>query len=162
MLRSTVACVLAVLIAAIQVAQVRPERADDPDLAALLGDPGARYVHQQWTVEDGLPVNALTGIVQTADGWLWIGSFDGLLRYDGVRFTRFDTVAAPALRSNRAVQLMADPNGGLWILSEQGHLTHYASGRFRAVDRRSRRSSLSLASARPGPAPSARPWSWCR
>ncbi len=37
------------------------------------------FVHQQWTVEDGLPVNNLTDVVQTPDGWLWIASFDGLL-----------------------------------------------------------------------------------
>ncbi len=111
--------------------------AEDPD--ALVAEPATRLLHQRWTVAEGLPVNALTDVVQTADGWLWIASFDGLLRFDGVRFTRFDTVAAPALGSNRIVQLLADGDGRsvatrLWILSEQGHLARYGGGRFDAVE----------------------------
>ncbi len=92
------------------------------------------FIHQHWTVDDGLPVNALNDVVQTADGWLWLGTFDGLLRFDGAAFTRFDTVVAPALRSNRIVQLLADRDGSLWSLSEQGHLTRTSGSRFHAVE----------------------------
>ncbi len=99
----------------------------------LLPDPSTRFVHQQWTVEDGLPVNALTDVVQTPDGWLWIASFDGLLRFDGVRFTRFDTASVPELASNRIVKLELGAGGTLWILPEEGHPTRWTEGRFHAT-----------------------------
>ncbi|MCP3962057.1 MAG: response regulator [bacterium] len=106
-----------------------------PDAYDAAGDDGPTgFVHRQWTVADGLPVNALTDVAQTSDGWLWIGSFDGLVRFDGSSFTRYDTVAAPALRSNRIVHLIADDEGGLWILTEQGHVTRYAGGVFQAIE----------------------------
>ncbi len=99
----------------------------------LLPDPSTRFVHQQWTVEDGLPVNTLNDVVQTPDGWLWIASFDGLLRFDGVRFTRFDTQGVPELASNRIVELELGAGGTLWILPERGHPTRWAEGRFHAI-----------------------------
>ncbi len=99
----------------------------------LLPDPGARFVHQQWTVEDGLPVNALTDVVQTPDGWLWISSFDGLVRFDGVRFTRFGTASVPELASNRIVDLEVRGRT-LWIFPERGHPSRWAEGRFHAVE----------------------------
>lgn len=100
---------------------------------SLLPDPATRFVHQQWTVEDGLPVNNLNDVVQTPDGWLWIASFDGLLRFDGARFTRFDTRAVPELASNRIVKLEVGAGGTLWILPERGHPTRWAEGRFHAI-----------------------------
>ncbi|MDA8019936.1 MAG: hypothetical protein MPN21_21055 [Thermoanaerobaculia bacterium] len=92
-----------------------------------------RFVHRMWTVDDGLPVNNLTDIEQTPDGWLWIGTFDGLLRFDGAQFFRYDSLNTPALGSNRIVELLRDAGGALWILSEQGHLTRYRDGEFEPV-----------------------------
>ena len=46
-----------------------------------------RYVTQQWTVADGLPVNAVSDVTQTEDGYLWLATFDGLVRFDGAQFT---------------------------------------------------------------------------
>src|SRR5207302_11492032 len=50
----------------------------------------AQYRFDRWTANNGLPQNAVYSILQTKDGYLWLTTLDGLVRYDGVRFTVFD------------------------------------------------------------------------
>jgi len=47
------------------------------------------YSHRIWRIEDGLPQNKIQAIAQTPDGYLWVGTSEGLARFDGVRFHRF-------------------------------------------------------------------------
>ena len=49
------------------------------------------YGFDVWTTANGLPQNTVTGVTQTPDGYLWLSTFDGLARFDGVRFTIFDS-----------------------------------------------------------------------
>ena len=85
------------------------------DAAAL----GAQdYVVDTWQTEDGLPQNSVTSLAQTRDGYLWVGTQDGLARFDGVRFVPFDAHNTPAIRNSRIVQLFEDRKGALWIGTE--------------------------------------------
>ncbi|MEN8143784.1 MAG: two-component regulator propeller domain-containing protein [Gemmatimonadota bacterium] len=95
---------------------------------SLYTDPG--YVHEQWTIADGLPVNSINDILQTRDGYLWVATFDGLVRFDGSRFTVFNSGNSEGLPSNRIVRLLEDRMGTIWLLTEQGHLVRFGSGRF--------------------------------
>ena len=63
--------------------------------------PSSPFLITRWTTENGLPQNSVAAIVQTPDGYLWLGTFGGLVRFDGVKFTVFSSVNTPALRSNR-------------------------------------------------------------
>ena len=70
--------------------------------AALALDPHRslhQYVHRVWQTEHGLPQNTVFAIAQTPDGYLWVGTQEGLGRFDGVRFTIFDPTNTPALAS---------------------------------------------------------------
>jgi ligand-binding sensor domain-containing protein len=58
-----------------------------------------QYTHQAWRTEEGLPQNSVQAIAQTRDGYLWLGTQEGLVRFDGVRFAVFDQKNVPALRS---------------------------------------------------------------
>ena len=49
------------------------------------------YFTRVWGTEDGLPNDAVTAVVQAHDGYLWLATYDGLVRFDGVTFTRFDS-----------------------------------------------------------------------
>ena len=49
------------------------------------------WVHESWTVKDGLPVNSFSTIIQDRTGYIWAATFDGLVRFDGVRFTVFNS-----------------------------------------------------------------------
>ncbi|MGI8494864.1 MAG: ligand-binding sensor domain-containing protein, partial [Pyrinomonadaceae bacterium] len=94
----------------------------------------AEFRIDRWTTAEGLPQNTVNSIVQTRDGYLWIGTFGGLARFDGVRFTVFNTVNAPALKSSRITALHEDRAGILWAATETGDISCYQNGAFRSFD----------------------------
>jgi|GEM_PF-269279 len=112
-----------------------PDRTDRTDPTDRGGAPfvASGLVHEQWTVEDGLPVNALTQVIQTRDSYLWIATFDGLVRFDGVRFTVFNTARTPALRNNRIVALHEAADGTLWIRTLTGDLVRRRAGELTTI-----------------------------
>lgn len=90
------------------------------------------YFVRNLLVEDGLPEDSVTAVVQTHDGYLWMGTYSGLARYDGVRFTVFDSANTPELPSSRITCLFEDKEGVLWMGHEAGELTcRDGAGKFR-------------------------------
>jgi signal transduction histidine kinase/ligand-binding sensor domain-containing protein len=79
-----------------------------------LNRPIKSLYHTRWTVRDGVP-NDIVAIQQTQDGYLWLGTGEGLFRFDGVRFERFKPSQETELFSGRISALLATPDGGLWI-----------------------------------------------
>src|SRR5215813_12874770 len=90
----------------------------------------AQYRFDHWTADNGLPQNTIRDIVQTRDGYLWLTTFDGLVRFDGVRFTVFDQGNTPGLRSNRFTALYEDRDGTLYAGTEDQGLAVYRNGVF--------------------------------
>jgi signal transduction histidine kinase/ligand-binding sensor domain-containing protein len=98
-------------------------------------DPGlavSHYLHTSWTQEEGADLPGVQAISQTSDGYLWLGTSTGLIRFDGLRFFHWAPPGAEKLRSNDIRLLMAASQGGLWIGSalginrlDRGHLTDY-------------------------------------
>ena len=66
---------------------------------------GPNYFTRTWQVEQGLPQNKVTAVVQARDGYLWAGTYNGLARFDGVRFTVYDDNNTPELHSRRITSL---------------------------------------------------------
>jgi signal transduction histidine kinase/ligand-binding sensor domain-containing protein len=93
----------------------------------------AQYRVETWTTDNGLPQNSVRSIIQTRDGYLWLTTFDGLVRFDGVRFTVFDKSNTKGLSSNRFVSLYEDKDGTLWIGTGDGGLTFYRDGVFKSL-----------------------------
>ena len=85
---------------------------------------------KSWTIRSGLPQNEVTALEQARDGRLWIATFGGLARFDGLRFEVFDLTTNPGLGSNRIVCLHETRDGTLWIGSEEGGLVRFADGEF--------------------------------
>ena len=85
------------------------------------------------TIEDGLPQNSVTDIEQTRDGYLWLATFGGLVRFDGVRFTVFDR-RTPGIESVRTRALHEDASGTLWAGTDDGMLIRFRHGGFTTFD----------------------------
>ena len=86
------------------------------------------YLVDNWDTENNLPSSTVTSIVQTPDGYLWVGTYNGLARFDGARFVAYDPVQNPALGQARVQGLFLDANGTLWINTFRGGLTSYRAG----------------------------------
>src|ERR1700726_3547676 len=82
-----------------------------------------QYSTSVWTQQQGLPQDAVRAIAQTTDGYLWLGTDEGIARFDGYEFVSFNRErGAPA--SSAISALAAGRDGSLWIGSRNG-LTHY-------------------------------------
>ncbi len=94
--------------------------------------PITQYRHDVWGIEEGLPQNTVPAIVQTRDGYLWLGTELGLARFDGLQFKVFDKDNTPALKSNSIYALLEDRHGNLWIGTNGGGLTRFHDGKFQS------------------------------
>lgn len=119
--RTALACVVALCAPAAPVAAL---------------DPGKRitqYVHGAWSVEDGLPSSSITAMVQGEDDSLWIGTNNGLVRFDGLRFTVYNRRSAPALPSASIAALVQVPGGELFVATLGGGVVRHREGRFESL-----------------------------
>lgn len=114
-------CASALLLASPAVLALNPDKVP------------SQYVLNTWQISDGLPQNSPIAIEQSHDGYLWIGTQEGLARFDGVRFAVFDRRNTPAITSNLITALRADSRGRLWIgtgaglaILERGAFRHFA------------------------------------
>ncbi|HVM47522.1 MAG TPA: two-component regulator propeller domain-containing protein [Candidatus Acidoferrum sp.] len=86
-----------------------------------------------WRTESGLPQNTVTGIAQTPDGYLWVSTFDGVARFDGMHFRTFNAGNTPALGSGRIRFLFQGRDGVLWLAPQEGGLVRLENGNFSPV-----------------------------
>ena len=87
-----------------------PTRFDDP------------FLVDAWEAEDGLPGNSVRSLAQTPDGYLWVGTFSGLARFDGLTFKVFDRSTSPALPGSAVINMFVDSQGRLWASTDDGLL----------------------------------------
>jgi len=83
--------------------------------ASAANPPASSFIVDSWTTEEGLPQNSVTTVLQTRDGYLWFGTLNGLVRFDGLKFSVFDESNTLGLESGRVVKLFEDRHGQLWI-----------------------------------------------
>ena len=91
---------------------------DLPAASGNVAGAGGPYRIKVWETEDGLPRNSVLAITQTRDGYLWLGTPNGLVRFDGIRFTVFEENNTPGLKSSRILSLFEDSRSNLWIGTE--------------------------------------------
>ena len=95
-------------------------------------DPGralSQYIHRSWQTAQGLPQNSVLSLAQTPDGYLWLGTEEGLVRFDGVRFTVFDKKTA-GFKNNMVLALLVDHNRDLWLGTFGGGIARLHQGKF--------------------------------
>ena len=86
------------------------------------------FIVDVWNTEDGLPQSSVIALTQTHDGYLWLGTLNGLVRFDGKTFTRFNVNNTPGLPSNRIVFLFEDSQKILWVGTETAGLCSVKNG----------------------------------
>ena len=118
---TTIAIARLMLYAVILLAVCHHAAALDPSLDLT------QYVHTAWTARDGLR-GSVRSIVQTPDGYLWMGTEFGLVRFDGVRFTPWSPPPGQHLPSTEILSLLASRDGTLWIGTLEG-LASWKDGR---------------------------------
>jgi ligand-binding sensor domain-containing protein len=100
---------------------------------------GARnreYARRVWRTQDGLPENQIQAISQTQDGYLWIGTAGGLVRFDGARFTVYNRSNTPEFVNDSVRALFCTGEGSLWIGTDGGGLMRFQNGSFRSYGER--------------------------
>ncbi len=101
--------------------------------ASLAPDkPIHQFAFQNWQVAQGLPINVILSMAQTPDGYIWLGTEEGLARFDGVRFESFNRQNS-LLSDNYIESLLTDHTGALWIGTRNG-LNRLERGRFFVYD----------------------------
>ena len=90
------------------------------------------YTIRSWQSQDGLPEDTVQAFAQTPDGYLWVGTSGGLLRFDGARFRLFAHENTPAFGENSVFSLLASRDGRLWIGTDGSGLIELRDGIFTA------------------------------
>jgi ligand-binding sensor domain-containing protein/signal transduction histidine kinase len=99
-----------------------------PAAALNPAQPLRQYGQQLWQTDNGLTQNTVHAIRQTRDGYLWLATDGGLVRFDGADFTVFDRHSAPAMRSNLIAALEETADGALWAATADGLLRRSQGG----------------------------------
>ncbi|MBI5084690.1 MAG: PAS domain S-box protein [Acidobacteria bacterium] len=109
-------------------------------IALLLGPPAAlcldphraisQYALDHWQAREGLEQSTVQAIAQTQDGYLWLGTRNGLVRFDGARFRVFSSKTTPEMAHENISDLAVTPDGTLWVGMSQGGLLKYRGGKF--------------------------------
>src|SRR5687768_14136220 len=84
------------------------------------------FLVRSWQTREGLPQNSVQALLQTEEGYLWVGTRGGLARFDGVRFTTYGLTAG--LKSLHISDLASDGKGGIWIGTIGGGLSRWRDG----------------------------------
>src|SRR5690242_5253029 len=107
-----------VVCASVLAATVEMAAAQTAQQPAL--KPLSQYHQESWQTRDGLPTNGIRALAQDADGFLWLGTEEGLVRFDGVAFRTFDRNSTPALKATDVTALFVDRGRRLWIGTDDG------------------------------------------
>ena len=93
----------------------------------------SQEIRKSWQIENGFPGGAVSAFAQTEDGYLWIGTDKGLIRFNGSDFQTFEQLNPSSVQINSVLKLVADPDGDLWILLYNTELLHFKDGRIDLV-----------------------------
>ncbi len=97
-------------------------------ITALGGEPNSAWYERAWESADGLPDNDVSGVAQTPDGYLWVATAGGLMRFDGVRFQEFPMTSLNKVPNRVVRAMLLDRSGRLWLDMDRGPVVCIAPG----------------------------------
>lgn len=96
--------------------------------------PRNNYKIDVWKTENGLPSATIYAVTQTRDGYLWIGTQGGLVRFDGLNFVTFDRYNTPELKRDDIYKFFIDREGSLWMIIFDFGVVRYKDGKFTSLE----------------------------
>ncbi|RLE34156.1 MAG: hypothetical protein DRJ61_05760 [Acidobacteria bacterium] len=115
-------------LAVLMAISLSPANAQPPE------EQSHQFITRQWTTNDGLPQNSVNAILQDAQGYLWIATYGGLARFDGVRFEMFESADNPGLPNDRILTVSSSNDGRLSVGTEESGIAYYSEGIFTPFD----------------------------
>lgn len=91
------------------------------------------FVVSQFGLKAGLPQSSVNDIIQTEDGYIWLATYGGLVRFDGLSFTTFNRSNSEGMGSDRIMHLHEDKEGTIWLSTETGFTT-FKGGKFKSFE----------------------------
>jgi ligand-binding sensor domain-containing protein/signal transduction histidine kinase len=95
---------------------------------------GSPFIVDSWNNKEGLPQSSVISLIQTRDGYLWLGTLNGLVRFDGSHFAIFDENNTPGLGSGRIVRLFEDSHTNFWVGTDTAGVTMIQNGKVENFD----------------------------
>ncbi|UCH98768.1 MAG: hypothetical protein JSV88_26780, partial [Candidatus Aminicenantes bacterium] len=117
--RQFFACLLLLLVLAVENFALVPNVAID------------KYIHRQWSTKDGLPQDTVTCFAQDLKGFIWLGTDNGLARFDGNDFKIFNKTNTEEIKNNSITSLYVSADGTLWIGTNGGGIAVFKDNRFK-------------------------------
>ncbi|MDT4968391.1 MAG: hypothetical protein QOJ64_3128, partial [Acidobacteriota bacterium] len=93
----------------------------------------SQYLHDSWGTERGLPGETITAFAQTSDGYLWIGTDRGLVRFDGFNFQQLERARPDPILTGPVRTLLVDASDNLWILLQDTQVFRYHNGNLELI-----------------------------
>jgi ligand-binding sensor domain-containing protein/signal transduction histidine kinase len=90
-----------------------------------------QYNLETWSTDNGLPTNSLLSLCQSKNGYIWIGSYDGLIRFDGQRFKIYHQYNAEELKTNNIRRIIESDDGTIWMATQGSGLVSFKNGKFK-------------------------------
>jgi len=88
------------------------------------------FQHNAWTIDEGLPMNTVNAVIQTPDGYLWVGTESGLCRFDGIWFETFNQENTPTFCGSVITSFLVDKTGSLWVATRGDGVIRYQNNAF--------------------------------
>jgi signal transduction histidine kinase/ligand-binding sensor domain-containing protein len=103
-----------------------------PSPAACAQETNTAWLNRPWQSDDGLPDDSVAGVAQTRDGFLWLGTPSGLVRFDGLRFETFPLTNVIAPPNKGIILMQESARGGLWLVMDRGAVVYLNADASRA------------------------------
>ena len=110
----------------------------------------SQYLHDSWGTERGWPGGSITAITQTSDGYLWIGTDQGLVRFDGLNFHHFERALPNPILIGPVRSLLVDASDNLWVLLQNTQVLRYYNGNFELIRGEAENGTTAMARATSG------------
>ena len=125
--------IFSLLLVYVMVAATRVNLAAQSGSTGGVSRASTEFAIETWRSDNGLPQDTVSAVIQTRRGYIWAGTYNGLVEFDGLRFKVFDSSNTKGLANSRITSLLEDSRGNVWIGHDTGEVSRHTDGEFSTV-----------------------------